>query len=165
MRAATLRSLLWVVLSLGFSLVVAQTQGPDRALDFLTGYLIEYSLSVDNIFVFVLIFAYFKVPPISQHRVLVWGIVGALVMRGRDDLAGCFPRLQVPLHPLRFRRFSVHYRDPDGLQQTANGFWRQLVPADVPQINAGNATTFAAPISRRELMDGSCSRRSLWFCS
>ena len=49
MRAATLRSLLWVVLSLGFSLVVAQTQGPDRALDFLTGYLIEYSLSVDNI--------------------------------------------------------------------------------------------------------------------
>ena len=82
MRAATLRSLLWVVLSLGFSLVVAQTQGPERALDFLTGYLIEYSLSVDNIFVFVLIFAYFKVPPISQHRVLVWGIVGALVMRG-----------------------------------------------------------------------------------
>src|SRR5437899_11520069 len=82
MRAATLRSLLWVVLSLGFSLVVAQTQGPDRALDFLTGYLIEYSLSVDNIFVFVLIFAYVKVAPISQHRVLVWGIVGALFMRG-----------------------------------------------------------------------------------
>src|SRR5437588_4259883 len=82
MRAATLRSLLWVVLSLGFSLVVAQKQGPDRALYFLTGYLIEYSLSVDNIFVFVLIFAYFNVPPISQHRVLVWGIVGALVMRG-----------------------------------------------------------------------------------
>src|SRR5438105_8954857 len=58
MRAATLRSLLWVVLSLGFSLVVAQTQGPDRALDFLTCYLIEYFLSVDNIFVFVLIFSY-----------------------------------------------------------------------------------------------------------
>src|SRR6202040_205437 len=82
MRAAARRSLLWVLLSLGFSLVVSKMQGPDRALDFLTGYLIEYSLSVDNIFVFVLIFAYFKVPPISQHRVLVWGIVGALVMRG-----------------------------------------------------------------------------------
>src|SRR5438094_5742340 len=81
-RAAARRTLLWIALSLGFSLVVAQTQGPERALDFLTGYLIEYSLSVDNIFVFVLIFAYFKVPPISQHRVLVWGIVGALVMRG-----------------------------------------------------------------------------------
>ena len=82
MRAAALRSLLWVLLSLGFSLVVSKMLGPDRALDFLTGYLIEYSLSVDNIFVFVLIFAYFKVPPISQHRVLVWGILGALIMRG-----------------------------------------------------------------------------------
>jgi len=82
MRAAALRSLLWVLLSLGFSLIVAKMLGPDRALDFLTGYLIEYSLSVDNIFVFVLIFTYFKVPPISQHRVLVWGILGALIMRG-----------------------------------------------------------------------------------
>src|SRR5438045_4973557 len=82
MRAATLRSLLWVALSFGFRLVVRKMQWPDRALYFLTCYLIEYSLIVDNIFVFVLIFAYFKVPPISQHRVLVWGIVGALVMRG-----------------------------------------------------------------------------------
>src|SRR4051794_17589268 len=82
MRAAARRSVLWVLLSLGFSLVVSKMQGPDRALDFLTGYLIEYSLSVDNIFVFVLIFAYFRVPPRSQHRVLVWGIIGALIMRG-----------------------------------------------------------------------------------
>src|SRR5437763_4444235 len=82
MRAAALRSLLWVLLSFGFSLIVSKMLGPDRALDFLTGYLIEYSLSVDNIFVFVLIFTYFKVPPLSQHRVLVWGVVGALVMRG-----------------------------------------------------------------------------------
>jgi tellurite resistance protein TerC len=81
-RAAARRSVLWVLLSLGFSFVVSKMQGPDRALDFLTGYLIEYSLSVDNIFVFVLIFTYFRVPPISQHRVLVWGILGALVMRG-----------------------------------------------------------------------------------
>jgi tellurite resistance protein TerC len=82
MRAAARRTLLWIALSLAFSLVVMRLQSPERALDFLTGYLIEYSLSVDNIFVFVLIFAYFKVPPISHHRVLVWGIVGALVMRG-----------------------------------------------------------------------------------
>jgi tellurite resistance protein TerC len=82
MRAAARRTLLWIALSLGFSLVVLRLQGTERALDFLTGYLIEYSLSVDNIFVFVLIFSYFKVPPISHHRVLVWGIVGALIMRG-----------------------------------------------------------------------------------
>src|SRR3954465_8523716 len=82
MRAAVLRSAIWVILSLGFNLLVWLTLGEDAGLDFLTGYVIEYSLSVDNIFVFVLIFAYFRVPPRSQHRVLVWGIVGALVMRG-----------------------------------------------------------------------------------
>ena len=82
MRAAAQRSLLWVALSLAFNVLVAHVKGPEHGLDFLTGYLIEYSLSVDNIFVFVLIFAYFHVPPIAQHRVLVWGILGALVMRG-----------------------------------------------------------------------------------
>jgi tellurite resistance protein TerC len=82
MRAATQRSLIWVVLSLTFNVVVWKTRGADQGLDFLTAYLIEYSLSVDNIFVFVLIFTYFRVPPMSQHRVLVWGILGALVMRG-----------------------------------------------------------------------------------
>jgi tellurite resistance protein TerC len=82
MRAATLRSLIWVALSLAFNLLVWKSKGGDDGLDFLTGYVIEYSLSVDNIFVFVLIFTYFRVPPRSQHRVLVWGILGALVMRG-----------------------------------------------------------------------------------
>ena len=82
MRAATHRSVIWVVLSLLFNLLVWKIRGPDKGIEFLTGYLIEYSLSVDNIFVFVLIFAYFRVPPIAQHRVLVWGILGALVMRG-----------------------------------------------------------------------------------
>jgi tellurite resistance protein TerC len=62
--------------------VVWKIRGPDKALEFLTGYVIEYSLSVDNIFVFVLIFQYFQVPPMAQHRALTWGIIGALVMRG-----------------------------------------------------------------------------------
>ena len=82
MRAAAQRTAIWIVLSLLFNLVVWKIRGPDKALEFLTGYVIEYSLSVDNIFVFVLIFAYFRVPPMAQHRALVWGIVGALVMRG-----------------------------------------------------------------------------------
>lgn len=82
MRAAAHRTAIWVVVSLVFNVLVLRIKGVDSAVDFFTGYLIEYSLSVDNIFVFVLIFAYFKVPAISQHRVLVWGIVGALVMRG-----------------------------------------------------------------------------------
>jgi len=82
MRAAAQRTAIWIVLSLLFNLVVWKIRGPDKALEFLTGYVIEYSLSVDNIFVFVLIFAYFRVPPLAQHRALVWGILGALVMRG-----------------------------------------------------------------------------------
>ncbi len=82
MRAAVQRSLIWVVLSLAFNLLVWRSKGGEAGLDFFTGYVIEYSLSVDNIFVFVLIFTYFRIPPRSQHRVLVWGILGALVMRG-----------------------------------------------------------------------------------
>jgi tellurite resistance protein TerC len=81
-RAATHRTLIWIALSLLFNLLVWKIRGPEKGLEFLTGYVIEYSLSVDNIFVFVLIFQYFQVPPMAQHRALTWGIVGALVMRG-----------------------------------------------------------------------------------
>jgi tellurite resistance protein TerC len=88
MGAAARRSLVWVVVSLAFNLVVWRVKGPHHALDFLTGYLIEYSLSMDNIFVFVLIFTHFRVPPRAQHRVLVWGIIGALIMRGTMILFG-----------------------------------------------------------------------------
>jgi tellurite resistance protein TerC len=88
MAAAARRSLLWVVVSLAFNAVVWRIKGPHHGLDFLTGYLIEYSLSMDNIFVFVLIFTHFRVPPRAQHRVLVWGIIGALIMRGTMILFG-----------------------------------------------------------------------------
>ena len=88
MAAAARRSLVWVVISLAFNAVVWRVKGPHHGLDFLTGYLIEYSLSMDNIFVFVLIFTHFRVPPRAQHRVLVWGIIGALIMRGTMILFG-----------------------------------------------------------------------------
>lgn len=88
MRAAAQRSLVWVAVSLAFNALVWRIKGPHHALDFLTGYLIEYSLSMDNIFVFVLIFAHFRVPPLAQRRVLVWGILGALIMRGAMILCG-----------------------------------------------------------------------------
>src|SRR5260370_26473632 len=88
MRAAAQRTVLWVLVSLGFNGLVWYVKGAQAGLDFLTAYLVEYSLSVDNIFVFVLIFAYFRVPPLAQHRALVWGILGALVMRGVMILCG-----------------------------------------------------------------------------
>jgi len=81
-RAALRRTVIWVVVSLGFNALVWRIKGPHHGLDFFTAYLVEYSLSMDNIFVFVLIFAHFRVPPLAQRRVLVWGIIGALIMRG-----------------------------------------------------------------------------------
>ncbi|MEK7859413.1 MAG: TerC family protein [Elusimicrobiota bacterium] len=74
-------SLLWFTLALAFSLVVWRMQGQEKALQFLAGYLLEESLSVDNMFVFVMIFHYFGIPPSHQSRVLHWGILGAIVLR------------------------------------------------------------------------------------
>jgi tellurite resistance protein TerC len=81
-RDAALMSAFWIGLSLAFNALIWRWKGPQPGLEFLTGYLVEYSLSVDNIFVFVMIFRYFRVPREYQHRVLFWGIIGALVMRG-----------------------------------------------------------------------------------
>jgi len=80
-REAWIWSGVWVTLAMIFGALVFNYQGKTRGLEFLTGYLIELSLSVDNLFVFLLIFSYFKVPSKFQHRVLFWGVVGALVMR------------------------------------------------------------------------------------
>lgn len=81
-REAATWSAVWITLSLGFAGVVLYLYGQQQALEFITGYVIEYSLSIDNIFVIVLIFSYFRIPDKYQHRVLFWGIIGALVMRG-----------------------------------------------------------------------------------
>jgi tellurite resistance protein TerC len=80
-REAWIWSGVWVTLALIFAGVVFHYQGSQRGFEFLTGYLIELSLSVDNLFVFLLIFSYFKVPARFQHRVLFWGVMGALFMR------------------------------------------------------------------------------------
>ena len=80
-REAATWSAVWVTLALIFAGLVFGYQGTTRGLEFVTGYLIELSLSVDNLFIFILIFSYFKVPAKYQHRVLFWGVLGALVMR------------------------------------------------------------------------------------
>lgn len=90
LREAAIWSSVWIVLSLTFNLGIYLFAGSEDALAFLTGYLIEKALSVDNIFVMVLIFGYFGVAPKYQHRVLFWGILGALVMRGAFILVGTY---------------------------------------------------------------------------
>ena len=79
---AAVWSTVWVVLSLGFDLWIFLTHGRTPALEFLTGYVMEKSLSLDNVFVFLLVFRAFGVEPPLQHRVLHWGLLGALVLRG-----------------------------------------------------------------------------------
>jgi tellurite resistance protein TerC len=81
-------SAVWVALALVFNAGVYAWFGPERALEFTTGYLLEKALAVDNIFVFVILFTAFAIPTIHQHRVLFWGVLGALVMRAGFILAG-----------------------------------------------------------------------------
>lgn len=81
-KQALLMSAFWIGLAMAFAVVVHQWLGATKSLEFVTGYLLEEALSVDNLFVFILLFAYFKVPPEEEKTVLFWGIIGALVMRG-----------------------------------------------------------------------------------
>jgi tellurite resistance protein TerC len=89
-KEAVFWSLFWISLALIFNIGIYLTKGLEPALSFLAGYLVEESLSVDNLFVFLLIFKYFKVPHNLYHRVLFWGIVGALVMRAVFIGAGLY---------------------------------------------------------------------------
>ncbi len=87
-KEAAIWSGVWIGLSLLFNVWIWHTRGPQAGLEFFTGYLIEKSLSIDNIFVIALIFSYFRVPEKFQHRVLFWGILGALVLRAIFIFAG-----------------------------------------------------------------------------
>ena len=80
-KEALIWSAVWVILALIFNVFIYYDMGEQKALEFFTGYLLERSLSVDNIFVFVLLFSYFKVPALYQHKVLFWGVLGALILR------------------------------------------------------------------------------------
>ncbi|AMW04915.1 TerC family protein [Gemmatimonas phototrophica] len=81
-------SAVWITLAVGFGLWIGQAMGRQAMLEFYAGYLVEQALSVDNLFVFILVFGYFRIPQELQHRVLFWGILGALLMRGAMIGAG-----------------------------------------------------------------------------
>ncbi len=157
MRAAARRSLIWIMLSLLFNLLVWKLRGPEKGLEFLTGYLIEYSLSVDNIFIFVLIFAYFRVPPRAQHRVLVWGILGALVMRGVMIWLGVtlVARFHFVLYLFGIfllvtavRMFSGKY----GQRELENSFVMRLVRRFMHVTNEFHGEDFTAKIDNRWML-------------
>jgi len=78
----------WVILALAFNVLIYFVRGPEKALEFITAYLVEYSLSIDNLFVFLAVFTYFAVPRESQRKVLLWGILGAIFFRALFIFAG-----------------------------------------------------------------------------
>lgn len=80
-REALIWSIVWIAVALAFNGVVYRQFGRQRGVEFLTGYLVEKALAVDNLFVFVMIFAHFGVPAARQHRVLFWGVIGAVFFR------------------------------------------------------------------------------------
>jgi tellurite resistance protein TerC len=89
-REAATWSVIWIALALLFGVGLSHFMGREAGLEYFAGYLIEKALSVDNIFVFILIFSFFRVPSRYQHRVLFWGILGALLMRGAMIAAGAY---------------------------------------------------------------------------
>jgi tellurite resistance protein TerC len=87
-RESVFWNVVWTAAGLAFAFVVARLYGRTSAVEYVTGYVLERALSIDNIFVFVVVFRYFAVPREHQHRILYWGILGALIMRGALILAG-----------------------------------------------------------------------------
>lgn len=119
-------SVFWCILAMLFAIALVPLRGREEAIEFVTGYVIELSLSMDNVFVIALIFTFFRVPPQNQHRVLFWGIIGALVMRGAMILAGAalVQRFQWTLYLfgafLVFTGIKMLFTDDEGVEPEKN---------------------------------------------
>ncbi len=125
-KEAAIWSVAWVTLAVLFTLGIWQYQGGQKAQEFFTGYLVEWSLSLDNLFVFLMIFMYFGVPERYQHRVLYWGILGALLMRGVMIAAGAALIAKFELVIYIFGGFLVY---------TGIRFAREAGPSIQPETN------------------------------
>ena len=112
-REAAIESAVWITLGLAFTFVLGWVAGGAAAGEYLSGYLIEKSLSIDNVFVWAVIFAYFGVPRRYQFRVLFWGIFGALVLRAVFIFAGVDAARALRLGPLRLRCVPARHRGED----------------------------------------------------
>ncbi len=117
-REAAIRSAFFIAVGLGFTGYVACAHGSHAAITYLTAYLVEESLSVDNLFVFLVLFTYFRVSEYQQQRILTWGIIGAIVMRGIFIAAGTALLIALPLDDDRLRGdphlHGVEARVPEG---------------------------------------------------
>jgi tellurite resistance protein TerC len=129
-KQALLSSAIWIALAFAFAVFIHQWLGASKALEFVTGYIIEEALSVDNLFVFILLFAYFKVPPEQERTVLFWGIIGALIMRGIFIVAGVALVQRFHWVMYLFGAFLIY----SGFQLLREGDEEQVDPARNPVL-------------------------------
>ena len=154
----------WVTLALIFNAGVWYFAGPQKALEFFTGYLIEYSLSADNVFIFALIFSYFAVPPKWQHKVLFWGILGALVMRVIMIFAGVALISRFHWILYFFGAFLIFTGLEDGLRQGRGSASRAQPDRPlVSAVGAGDQRDHEDQFFVRK--DGRLMATPLWSCS
>ena len=150
-------SIVWGVLSLLFAGALVLLRGRHEAVEFVTGYIIELSLSMDNVFVIALIFASFRVPAQYQHRVLFWGILGALVMRGTLILAGAalIQKFQWTLYLfgafLVFTGVKMLFTDDEGVEPEKNPVIR-LARKIFPVADELHGEKFLVRVNRRTLL-------------
>lgn len=154
-------TVVWITLAMIFNVVVYFWHGKQAALEFLAGYLLEKSLSVDNIFVFILLFSYFNVPAKYQHKILFWGILGALVMRGILIVVGAHLIHKFHWIIYIFGAFLILTglkmllkKDDEEVEPEKNpvvGLFKRIMPV-TPEYHADkffvkiNARTFATPL-------------------
>ena len=161
-REALAWSVMWIALAAAFAALIFFWRGRILALEFVTGYVIELSLSVDNLFVFLLIFRYFRVPGEDQHKVLFWGIIGALIMRAVFILLG------VSL----IRRFHwIVYVFGALLVYSGSGSLARRVLKSTPRRIRFSAFSAVGSLSLRITTQASflcasprCLRRLYWLC-
>lgn len=145
-------SAVWISLALLFGLGVWYFMGAQKSLEFFTGYLIEESLSVDNLFVFLLIFSYFRVPAEYQHKILFWGIIGALVMRGIFIAVGAALILKFHWILYIFGAFLVYsgikmaFQKDDAIMELENNSILKLFKKFVPVTDKYHENNFTAKI-------------------
>ena len=167
LREAAVWTVVWCSLALAFNGLIWFWRGQKPAIEFLTGYLIEWSLSMDNVFVFAVIFSFFRVPLKYQYRVLFWGILGAIIMRLTFVLVGAALIKHFDWMMPDLRRLSDLHRHQAGVSHDDEQVdpEQQHPDADGPQaVSAWPAAITANQFFVRENGGGCASRRCSWCC-
>ena len=137
-REALIWSLVWIAMAAAFAVVIYFWHGRTPSLEFVTGYVIELSLSVDNLFVFLLIFRFFQVPPEHQHKVLFWGILGALIMRAVFIVAGVGLIQRFHWIIYVFGAFLCIAASSFSVRKTPRSIPKKTRAAIIPEVGAGD---------------------------